>query len=80
MPHPHTFQIAYKGHIGKGGSILIVMSQNLSTPSSQETRNLAQKSTERLLHVHRSLSTSPFYLSNEAVVDHVQWVRDGRAN
>ena len=66
--------------MGKGGSILIVMSQHSSTPSSQETRNLAQKGAEYLLHVHRSLSTSPFYLGNEAVVDHVQWVRDGRAN
>ena len=66
--------------MGKSGSILIVMSQNSSTPSSQETRNLAQKGAERLLHVHQSLSTSPFYLANEAVLDHVQWVRDGHAN
>ena len=56
------------------------MSQNSSTPTSQETRNLAQRGAERLLHVHQRLSTSPFYLGNEAVVDHVQWVRDGRAN
>lgn len=55
--------------------------QDTFTPStSQETKTLGQKAAERLLYVHQSLSTSHFYLGNETVIDHVQWVRDGRAN
>lgn len=40
----------------------------------------AQSAAARLVDAHLELSTSPFYLGQTVVLDHVEWVREGRAN
>ena len=40
----------------------------------------AQNAAARLVEAHQVLSTSKFYLGKPDVLDHVEWVREGRAN
>ena len=56
------------------------MNHDSSPKDSEAPRTVAQKAAARLLEAHWKLSGTRFYLGESAVLDNVEWVRDGRAN
>ena len=56
------------------------MSQQSSPKETESPKTLAQKATARLLAAHQKLSGTQFYLGQSVILDHVEWIRDGRAD
>lgn len=56
------------------------MSEQSSVKKSEGPMTLVQKAAARLLAAHQKLSGTQFYLGESTVLDHVEWVQDGRAD
>ena len=56
------------------------MNEDSSVKETKAPKIVAQKAAGRLVEAHRKLTGTSFYLGESAVLDNVEWVRDGRAN